>query len=39
MPALTMQMRDDMQLRGLAARTQQSYLAAVEGLAKHWWWS
>jgi len=36
MPALTMQMRDDMQLRGLAARTQQSYLAAVEGLAKHY---
>jgi len=36
MPALTKQMGDDMQLRGLAARTQQSYLAAVEGLAKHY---
>ncbi|MEO7713312.1 MAG: hypothetical protein ABIV10_10380 [Gemmatimonadaceae bacterium] len=36
MPALTTQMRDDMQLRGLAARTQPSYLAAVEGLAKHY---
>ncbi|CAN5904314.1 hypothetical protein BH11GEM1_BH11GEM1_29230 [soil metagenome] len=27
MPALTNRMRDDMQVRGLAARTQQSYLA------------
>ena len=35
MSALTERMTDDMQLRGLAARTQQSYLAAVEGLAKH----
>jgi site-specific recombinase XerD len=28
-------MADDMRLRGLALRTQQSYLAAVEGLARH----
>lgn len=34
MGALTDRMCDDMRLRGLAARTQQSYVAAVEGLAK-----
>ena len=29
-------MIEDMQLRGLAARTQEAYVAAVEQLAKHW---
>ena len=35
MTALRQKMIEDMQLRGLAARTQQSYVAAVEGLAKY----
>jgi hypothetical protein len=34
MSALTERMADDMQLRGLAAGTRQSYLMAIEGLAK-----
>ena len=35
MTPLRQKMIEDMQLRGLAARTQQSYVAAVEGLAKY----
>src|SRR5215210_8103360 len=34
MPALPERMREDMQLRGLAPRTQASYLDAVSGLAQ-----
>jgi integrase/recombinase XerD len=36
MTALRQRMREDMQLRGLAARTQESYLAAVRQLAVHY---
>jgi integrase/recombinase XerD len=36
MTALRQRMREDMQLRGLAARTQESYLAAVRQLAIHY---
>ena len=36
MTPLRQRMREDMQLRGLAARTQQSYLAAVQQLAIHY---
>jgi integrase/recombinase XerD len=36
MTALRQRMREDMQLRGLAARTQESYLAAVRQLALHY---
>lgn len=35
MTPLRQKMIEDMQLRGLAERTQQSYLAAVQGLAKY----
>jgi integrase/recombinase XerD len=35
MTPLRQRMVEDMQLRGLAERTQQSYVAAVEGLAKY----
>ena len=35
MTPLRQKMIEDMQLRGLAERTQQSYVAAVEGLAKY----
>ncbi|MGH8588803.1 MAG: phage integrase N-terminal SAM-like domain-containing protein [Gammaproteobacteria bacterium] len=34
MPALRQQMENDMLLQGMAARTRQSYLEAVRGLAK-----
>ena len=33
---LRKKMQDAMVLRGLAARTQESYLAAVEGIAKYY---
>ena len=33
---LRQHMREDMQLRGLAPRTQQAYLAAVRQLAVHY---
>jgi len=36
MTALRQKMIEDMQLRGLAARTQQSYVAAVRGLAEYY---
>jgi integrase/recombinase XerD len=36
MTPLRQRMREDMQLRGLAARTQESYLAAVQQLAVHY---
>lgn len=36
MSALRKQMQADMVLRGLAARTQKSYIAAVVGLARHY---
>ncbi len=36
MTALRQRMREDMQLRGLAARTQEAYLAAVRQLAVHY---
>lgn len=36
MTPLRQRMREDMQLRGLAARTQESYLAAVQHLAVHY---
>lgn len=36
MTPLRQRIIEDMQLRGLAARTQQSYVAAVEGLARYW---
>lgn len=36
MTALRQKMIEDMQLRGLAARTQQSYVGAVRGLAKYY---
>ena len=36
MTLLRQRMREDMQLRGLAARTQESYLAAVQHLAIHY---
>lgn len=36
MTPLRQRMIDAMQLRGLAARTQQSYVAAVAGLARHY---
>jgi len=35
MTPLRQRMLEDMQLRGLAARTQESYVRAVEQLAKH----
>jgi hypothetical protein len=36
MTLLRQRMIEDMQLRGLAARTQEAYVAAVEQLAKHY---
>lgn len=36
MSELRRRMIEDMQLHGLAARTQQSYVAAVKALAKYW---
>lgn len=36
MSPLRQQMQSDMVLRGLAARTQESYIAAVVGVAKHY---
>jgi integrase/recombinase XerD len=36
MSELRRRMIEDMQLHGLAARTQQSYVAAVRALAKYW---
>jgi site-specific recombinase XerD len=36
MTALRQKMIEDMQLRGLAERTQQSYVAAVRGLAEYY---
>jgi integrase/recombinase XerD len=36
MTPLRQRMREDMQLRGLAARTQEAYLAAVQHLAVHY---
>ncbi len=36
MTALRQRMREDMQLRGLAPRTQTSYLQAVQQLAMHY---
>jgi integrase/recombinase XerD len=36
MTPLRQRMLEDMQLRGLAARTQESYLAAVRQLAVHY---
>ena len=36
MTPLRQRMLEDMQLRGLAARTQESYLAAVQQLALHY---
>ena len=36
MTPLRQRMLEDMQLRGLAARTQESYLAAVQQLAIHY---
>ena len=36
MTALRQRMREDMQLRGLAPRTQEAYLAAVRQLAVHY---
>src|SRR5574342_85690 len=36
MTALRQKMIEDMQLRGLAARTQEAYLNAVRQLAKHY---
>ena len=35
MTALRQKMIEDMQLRGLAQRTQESYVAAVRGLAEY----
>jgi integrase/recombinase XerD len=36
MTVLRQRMIEDMQLRGLAARTQQAYVAAVEQLANYY---
>jgi len=36
MDALTERMGEDMRLKGLAARTQESYRGAITGLAKHY---
>ena len=36
MTVLRQRMIEDMQLRGLAARTQEAYVAAVEQLAKYY---
>jgi len=36
MTPLRQRMLEDMQLRGLAARTQESYLAAIQQLAVHY---
>ena len=36
MSPLRKRMQDAMVLRGMAARTQESYIAAVVGLAKHY---
>jgi hypothetical protein len=36
MTVLRQRMIEDMQLRGLAARTQEAYVAAVEHLAKYY---
>ena len=35
MSPLRQQMQSDMVLRGLAARTQEAYISAVIGIAKH----
>ena len=35
MPTLRQQMLEEMQLRGLSSRTQQSYLSAVKQLAEY----
>ena len=37
MTILRQRMMEDMQLRGLSARTQEAYAAAVEQLAKHYY--
>jgi integrase/recombinase XerD len=36
MTPLRRRMHEDMQLRGLAPRTQESYLAAIQQLARHY---
>jgi hypothetical protein len=36
MSPLRQQMQNDMVIRGMAARTQESYLSAVRGLAKYY---
>ena len=36
MTALRQKMIEDMQLRGLAERTQKSYVAAVQGLSRYY---
>lgn len=36
MTVLSQKMQEDMQLRGLSVRTQESYVGAVRQLAKHY---